>query len=473
MPVSLDARFASTDRARQLTARLRQLVRREGFARDAGLLSTATATGAVASAVQGLLVARWLGPRSFGVASLIIAFPSVLFSFFDARSDVTTIKFVGEFREQGDSRRALAVCRLGYGVDLVIALATFAATVVTARWAQGRLVHTAGTADLLILYAAALIPNALATTSIAVLTVLGRFKLQAVVSAAVALVRFALVVCLVAVYRSVASVIVGYALSFVVEGSVTAIVAHRALRAELGGSWLSVRVAALRGHGRRIARFLTFTNLTEVMSLAYKQLDVVILGLVRGPRDVGLYRLAKSSTSVLTLPLTPLISVTYQRMVDVSSHALKMWALARRVALSVALPLAAAVVVGGTALAGATIFLAGPGYRTALPAMLIWVAGHALWSALFWLRPFYYANGWPREWFWLNGAAVVAFFLAAIPFFVGGGFVSLTVARCAPPWSAIWGARPLGRGCGGGGRSRAGARRWDGGCGWNMDRGAG
>src|SRR5213594_1383751 len=56
------------------------------FAREVGLLTAANFVEAAVSFVQGLLVARWLGPDLYGVAALVMSFPSLVHTFFDARS---------------------------------------------------------------------------------------------------------------------------------------------------------------------------------------------------------------------------------------------------------------------------------------------------------------------------------------------------------------------------------------------------
>jgi len=56
------------------------------FVRNVGRLWAAQGVALAAGAIQGVLVARWLGPAEFGAAALVIAVPSVVATIFDARA---------------------------------------------------------------------------------------------------------------------------------------------------------------------------------------------------------------------------------------------------------------------------------------------------------------------------------------------------------------------------------------------------
>jgi len=55
------------------------------FVQDVGVLTVANAVGVVLSFIQVIVVARWLGPKLYGVAALVMVYPSILFGFLSAR----------------------------------------------------------------------------------------------------------------------------------------------------------------------------------------------------------------------------------------------------------------------------------------------------------------------------------------------------------------------------------------------------
>ena len=145
------------------------------FVCNVGVLTVANLAGSALSVVQGIFVARWLGPELYGVTALVMTYPSLVYGFFDARSVSASVKFLGEYHARGDHDRALAMCKLGYSVDLAIACLTFLVLVLSADWAARSIAHNPAVAGLMILYGAALIPRALVGTSNAVLATLDGF----------------------------------------------------------------------------------------------------------------------------------------------------------------------------------------------------------------------------------------------------------------------------------------------------------
>src|SRR5574342_174913 len=87
------------------------------FVHDVGVLVVANCAGAGLSLIQGILVARWLGPEQYGIAALVMNYPSLVYTFFDARSVEASVKYLNEFHAGGEPNRVLAMCKLGYVVD--------------------------------------------------------------------------------------------------------------------------------------------------------------------------------------------------------------------------------------------------------------------------------------------------------------------------------------------------------------------
>ncbi len=415
-------------RVRAPSRLLRRIVADRAFLRDVTALTSATVVTSGLTALQGLILARWLGPTNFGLVALVTTWPLLIFGFFDAKSQDATIKFVGEYRQANDRARAIAMCKLSYLIDIGVALLTLLVTVLTASWASKHVIRGLGDPLLLILFAASLVPNSLITTSNAVLTVFSLFSLRARIDVSLAAVRFVLVIGAVMAKGGVEGVIVAYAVSGLITGCVSVLVAFVVISRELRSPGLSAPIGLLAQDGRRIGAFLGFTNLTEVVKLAHKQLDIVLVGLVAGPRDAGIYRLAKSSASLLGLPLVPLASVTYQRMMEVSNRRDQLWSVACRSARAVGLPLAGLTLLGGSVLALAAVGIAGPAYASALPAIAMWTVAFSVWNYFFWLRPLYLASGSVHRWFWFSLAAAIAYITVGLPLLHKFGANGLTAA---------------------------------------------
>jgi O-antigen/teichoic acid export membrane protein len=398
---------------------LRRLVPSHRFLQDAGGLSAASFLATAVALAQGILVARWLGPEWYGVAVLILAYPDLVFSLFDAQSSQATVRFLGQFSARGDRERALAICRLGYLVDLAIALVSLTIVAATAAWAARHVVHSASMAPLLMVYAAASLPRSLVGTSRAVLTTLNRFRRLAVLEGSLPLFRLVLITSFLSAGLGVPGLVWGTAIATALHSVMMAIAAHTAVRETWNTSWLTVPLRPLKEHRQEIAHFLFYNDLNVLVGIIVKQFDVIALGYVRGPSEAGYYRLAKSVGGVLGNLTTPLQTVVLPRFVHlfgIGDYA-RLQSSARHYALQVGLPLGAVVVVCLPLLPPVIHLLVGPAYLPMIVAAQLILARSAIWLALFWLRPLFLALGHVRPWLatrtlaallYLAGCALVA-----------------------------------------------------------------
>jgi len=390
------------------------------FVQDVGVLTAANAVGAVLGLIQAILVARWLGPKLYGVAALVMAYPSVLFGFIDTRSGAMSVKYLGEFEAKQDPARALAVCKLGYTVDMAVAILAFMLVAATAWWAEKWIVQMPGMTSLIILYAVAFIPSSLARTSSAVMRTFGRFPALAKIDGLCAAVRTTLVVGLVWMGYGVAGVVWGNALVLALKGLMLSVISYPVAKQAWGSSWLWGRWRTLRGMRREIAGFFFYNNLNGIMGVFVKRLDLIILGYFRGPTEAGFYRLAKSVGAVVSNLTLPLQSVTYPRMV-------RLWSAGRhnelkraikRYAVMVGIPLGVLVFLSIPLLPTAIGIVVGEKYLPAIFASQILFLAGAIHLGMFWVRPLYLAAGKVRSWFGLGlingGFAIMAYPIGAV-----------------------------------------------------------
>jgi O-antigen/teichoic acid export membrane protein len=340
-----------------------------GFGANVSSLTAANVLGALASVVQGVVVARWLGPEAYGVAALIISYPTLLQTVFEFRSNEAGIKYLGEFIARRERDQALAMCRLGYFIDVGVSLLAFAVAGVTAAWAAARIVHVPGTAGLIWLYAAALVPSALTITSRAVLAVTGHFAGLARAEALISLLRLSLVLIFVAFGHGVAGVVWGNAIATTMHGLILGTLAHATSKADWGGSWLSASVRPLRERRREIGRFLVFTNIDTLLGVVTKQVDLLLLGALWGPAEAGFYRLAKSIVAVPDYVAGPLGLVSFARLAREwgKGQWREMWAFVRSSTFRVGLPLALLIIAAIPFIPGPILRLAGASYAPAVP----------------------------------------------------------------------------------------------------------
>jgi len=379
--------------------------------RNVGVLTIGNFVGAALSVVQGILVARWLGPELYGVAALVMTYPNLVHGFFDARSVSASVKYLGEYHARGEHDRALAMCGLGYAVDLAVACLTFLVLVLTARLAAEYIVHDPAVAGLMVIYGAALVPRALVGTSNAILITLGRFPIIAAIDMVTALFRVTLIVGFVLAGWQVAGVVWANAVTATATGILYGALAWVLFRRAWGGSILQGRLRSLKGRRREIFSFLAYNDLTALIGMIPSQLDAILLGYFRNPTEVGYYKLAKSISRVARYLLGPLKSVTYAELT-------RLWGLSqkrafsqkvKKVAIWIGFPLGLLVLLGGGFIPFALPLLVGEIYLPAVAATQLLFIGSAISLAFFWLRLIYLAQGHVRQMFILNCSVTVGF----------------------------------------------------------------
>ena len=401
------------------------------FIRDVGVLTVANFLGAALSFAQGILVARLLGPELYGMAALVMTYPSLVRAFFDARSVEASVKYLSEFHGKGDRDRVLATCKLGYLVDL--AIASFACFVVsiTARWAASEIAHNPEAYRLIIIYAAAFIPRGFLGTSHAVLTTLGKFSAIAWIDVLMTLVRVVLVIGTVLGGWQVAGVVWANAIATAVTGFVYGAISWMLIRRTWGAFPYRGNLQALERERRQLFSFLFYNNMNALLGMIPKQLDIIILGYFRNPTEVGYYQLAKKFTSIVSYLVRPLQSVSYPQMA-------RLWGLGnakdlrqkvRKFALYIGLPLGLAILASLLFVPIILPVVFGEEYRPAVTAMQYLLVGSAIWLAVFWLRPLYFTMDKVKQWGIGIGVYALVFALLSIPLTFHYGYLGMSLSQ--------------------------------------------
>jgi O-antigen/teichoic acid export membrane protein len=370
------------------------------FVQDVSVLMIANLVGGTLNFVQGIMVARWLGPELYGTAALVMSYPGLVYTFFDARSTEASVKYLSEFHARNERNRVLAMCRLGYMVDFAIASLACLVVLLTAPWAARTVIHRPEAVELLTVYAVALLPRALVGTSYATLAALGRFAVIAWIDTLMIILRVALVLGLVLYGWQVIGVVWGNAVVMMATGLLYGVMACILMRRTWGASAFQGGWHALRGRRREIFGFLAYNDLHALLGMVPKQLDLILLGHLRGPTEVGYYKLAKSISSVLGYLVGPLQSVSFPKLARL--WGLGNWQALRqevsKLAFQIGLPLGVIALASAMFMPFVLPLMVGQAYRPASAAAQLLFVGSAVWLAFFWLRPLFLACGWVKEW---------------------------------------------------------------------------
>jgi O-antigen/teichoic acid export membrane protein len=380
-----------------LVVRLRQQLgaaARSALARNAGKLGAAQGVILAVGLVQSVLVARWLGPKNFGVAALILSVPALIFTFFDPKAAEAVVKYLGEFMATGEKHKALVIPKLAYAVDAGLGLVGLVVVAICSPWAASHVLGNSDYGGLLVIAAAVQMVSAPADTSRAILSTFGRFSSIAWVQAGAAVFGLLIVLIVVGNGGGVRGLVLATCVESVLDAALVGWLAHRAIRHSLGKSWWNGRRADVAERLREFGGFLAYTDFSSLVSVFIKQADIVIVGWIAGPVQAGYYRLARSLTSPLTSGIVSLQAVLYPqvaRLAAVDSGAIMHRV--RRWFVWGGLPLAAVSLLPIPFVPQLIRLVAGADYLGATAATRWSLAGSAFVMACFWLRPIQLATG--------------------------------------------------------------------------------
>ena len=367
---------------------------------------------------QGILVARWLGPDLYGIAALVMLYPRLIFSLVDAGSGAAAVKYFGQYYAIGEHVRALAVCKLGYIVDLGAALLALGFVALTAQFAAASIVHNPNIAWLIVIYGLSLLPRVLVSTSNALLVTLGRSNLIASIETLSNLLRMVLVVGLVLGGWQVVGVVCANAAAGIALGLLYAVAAWVLVRRACGASIATGKLSTLAAERGKLLRFFSYNHLTALTTLVPQQLDSLVLGYFRGPTEAGYYRLAKNLAEVVEYLRIPLFSVSYAQLARISGlgQHQAMRDQIRRLAFC-GLALGIAVIAGAALVPIILPVLVGRDYSPAVLAAQLLIVAAGISLPFFWLRALYLVKDFVREFFIVSSVVTVGV-MSIYPFFV-------------------------------------------------------
>lgn len=405
-------------------------LRQSPFVKDASVLGVALNARLLFGIVQGLLVARWLGPSSYGVAVLVMAVPDLLFSIVDVRSGEVTVKYLKEF--MGSPEKAASIFRLGVAVDIGIATLVVVVVALFGGYVGSLMFKGAADAGLMLLYAVSFPVRSLGSTTSSVLTVERRWISISWLEFSSSAVRLVATLALVASGAGVRGVIVGNVVYGVVRGISFGMVGCFAYRRLWGQPFFG---SILRGLGDRrteITKFLAFSDLAGLIAILTKQADLLLVGAILGPRSAGLYRAARNLPGLWTLAGEPLQRISYERLAGLMvEDRASIPAYLRGLTSKIGLPLWLLVMASAAAVPMVIALALGSDYSGAVAPAVLFVFASGAGALVFWLRPAFMSSGSPGLYAMTSLAVGVVFILLALPALTIAGITGLAVLFAA------------------------------------------
>lgn len=431
---------------------LNRLFGKETFrriARNAGYLFSTTTIGAAMGMLQGILTARLLGVTGYGILGAVIMFTSLVNKFVSFRMSELVVKYVGQFSERSENRKAAAVFKAALLAEFSASLIAFGLVWLLAPLGAQFLAKDNSTASIFILYGLVILANLVAESSNGLLQTFDRFRRIALLSVLQSVVSLVLIGVIYLTAGNLQQVVSAYIIGKLTFGLGISLAAFGEARRQWGAGWQRTPLSALKGHLGELARFAFHTNISATINLINKDSELFWVSFFRGPTETGLYKLALTLANIVELPITPLPNATYpelSRQVARGDWQGMRQVLRRGTLLAGAYSLAAVIFLF---ISGRWIiqYIYSPDFLPSYPALLILLTGYLIGNTVYWRRVSLLALGradFPAKVNLILAAAKLVGILLLVPRF---GFLASAALLAAFYWAgslaSVWKTRAL------------------------------
>ena len=385
-----------------MIARIRSAIRRVrgselgGFAGDTFFVGTWQGAISVADLIQIALITHALGLHAYGRLAIVLSFVVLIGQFFDVRVGVAATTFGSRKLVAGDLRGAAGVFQLSYLVDGVTGVAGFVVVAGLAPFVGPHLVGNGGT-WLIFLYALTLLASTVDESSISILRLLDRFRLIAVYTIALEVLRVTALVVALSLWKSLTAVLLVLLAYDVVAGAVNLAAAAVAYRRVAHRPLRQPSLEAVGAIERRsFIRTVLQTNVVSYARLSQQQLPTLLIGVLSGANQVGLYKVGTAAAAMIGRAADPAYAALLPRLS-------RMWSAGKRAdvrrllarATLIAAPAITIVLVVLVVLRHPVLeLIGGSAARDASVTVLVLAAiGQAVNAALFWNVGLLFAAG--------------------------------------------------------------------------------
>ncbi len=355
------------------------------------------------SVLQGALVARLLAPEGLGLLKVLVVYSSVVNSIFSFRMGELVVRYGGEFLAKGEKDKVSAVMKAAAIGELIVSLLAFLVVALTAGLAEQYFAKTAGTAWMFTVFALGLLANFNYETSIGILQVTNKIKLQGMVNLIQSIFTSLIILAAYLLNGTLLVVLGAYLIGKIILGLGMFTVAQIQLRRNLGSQWWKTSLSTLTS-AKELIRFAVSSNISATIIKIFRESELLWVAFFLSKTAVGYYSVAYTIVGFLAIPAEPLISTTFpeiNRLVVERAWPRLQDFLRKITTLSFAYNLALGL---GLVLFGRWVIqiYSGAKYIPAYPALIALTIGLVFNYTLFWNRPLLLSLGLPDFPIWVT-----------------------------------------------------------------------
>ncbi len=373
--------------------------------RNSAHLFSSNSISLVLSFVQGILAARLLGAAGFGLVAIVMGYASTVNGFFSFRMSELVVRYGGEYLEKGEDQRAGALIKAAGLGEAAVSLLAFLFVALSAGPATRFIAKTPGVEWMFILYSLGLLANFNTETSTGILQITDKVKLRGTINLIQSMVSALIIVTAYVLKGNLITILTAYLLGKAILGIGLFIAAQIQLRRVLGREWIKASFSVLPTF-RELIRFAISSNLSATAILVFRESEVLWVGFFLTTEAAGLYKIAYTIISFLSVPADPLILTVYPELNRLIVQ--KAWPRLRdflRKVTTVAFAYNFALALGLIFFGRWLLWIYGEQYVAAYPALIALLVGLVFNYTLFWNRPLLLSFGLPTFPLWATLSA--------------------------------------------------------------------
>lgn len=357
---------------------------------NSGYLVSATGFTAALGMVQGIFVARMLGPAGLGLWGAVKQFTNVSNRFASFRIHEMVVRYVRLYEEKQEQEKAAAVFKIAALFEFFSSLLAFALIWWLAPLAVEYLVDNPAD-DMkfwFVLYGMVVLFNFSYDASTGLLQVFNRFRAQAILTSVQGVFQITFILIAYLSDSGFTGVLIAFLAGKLIGSIGIMFLAVQTAVQQWGTQWFSAPIRSLTEDRGKIFKFAFSTNLSGTISLVAKDSESLWVNAFLGNVVGGYYELARSLVGILQIPVAPLPSTTYpelSREVAQKNWKNTAYVLQRGTILATAysFPVTLGLLVFGPLMIE---LMYGEAFLPAYPALMILMFGYLFVNVFFWNR---------------------------------------------------------------------------------------
>jgi O-antigen/teichoic acid export membrane protein len=355
--------------------------------RNSAHLFSSNSISLALSFLMGILSARLLGVAGFGLMGLVMGYASTVNSILSFRMSELVVRYGGEYIERGEKDKVSALIKAAGLTEAFVSVLAFIFVVLTSGLASQYLSKTPNTTWMFSVFAVGLLANFNYETSIGILQITDKIKLQGTINLIQSMVGVLTIAAAYAWGGGVTIVLLAYLIGKVILGLGIFISAQLQLKRFLGSDWWKTSFKSMTSY-RDLIRFAISSNISATIIKVFRESELLWVGYFLSTTAVGYYRAAYTIIGLLSVAVDPLISTVYPEINRLVTQ--KAWPrlrdfLRKVTALALAFNLVQAL--GFVLLGRWILWIYDKQYMDAYPALIALLVGLAFNYTLFWNRP--------------------------------------------------------------------------------------